>query len=113
VQQSEAVHEIVAKQVFLVQRSKREKTSNEPCHLCRYPTYSKRDLDRQTIDREDRQTDNGERERERKREYRQATDRNKQKQTQKGRKSKQFERENVRSATISGTSFVVHSFVCM
>jgi hypothetical protein len=65
VQQSEAVHEIVAKQVFLVQRSKREKTSNEPCHLCRYPTYSKRDLDRQTIDREDRQTDRQWRERER------------------------------------------------
>jgi hypothetical protein len=63
VQQSEAVHEIVAKQVFLLQRSKREKTSHdELCHLCRYPTYSKRDLDRQTIDREDRQTMERERE---------------------------------------------------
>jgi hypothetical protein len=35
-----------------------------------YPTYCKRDIDRQTIDREDRQT----MEREREREYRQATD---------------------------------------
>jgi hypothetical protein len=103
VQQSEAVHEIVAKQFFLLQRSKREKTSHEPCHLCMYPTYSKRDLDRQTIDREDRQT------MERENIDRQQT----QKQTQKGRKSKQFERENVRSATTSGTSFVVHSFACM
>jgi hypothetical protein len=66
VQQSEAVHEIVAKQVIPLQRSKREKTSHELCHLCRYPTYSKRDLDRQ-IDREDRQTMERERERERER----------------------------------------------
>jgi hypothetical protein len=114
VQKSEAVHEIVAKKFFLLQRSKREKTSHEPCYLCMYPTYSKRDIDRQTIDREDRQTMERETERETEREYRQVTDTetNRKKHRKEERASSLRER-NVRSATTSGTSFVVHSFVCM